>query len=200
MDRHRYGSCALARAAPANEDGPRPFVPLARPVMAFLHSASLNQLSDGGFVFQGRERGEPMSNMAMLELLKNMGRTSRCRDFAAHSKLGARGKQIFPIRRSNFASHMCQATRPRRPIGAVQCSQSASRSWSPGLPSPPSNKPWLSALRLGSRPGGSGLLAVTGEADRTAAYRVCSSILYTLARPMPSALAIFEGPRPSAFI
>jgi hypothetical protein len=58
----------------------------------------------------------------------------------------------------------------------------------------------LSASRLGSRPDGSGLLAVTGEADRTAAYQVCSCILYTLARPMPSALAIFEGPRPSAFI
>jgi hypothetical protein len=43
--------------------------------MAFLHSSSLNQLSDGGFVFQGRERGEPMSNMAILELLKDMGRT-----------------------------------------------------------------------------------------------------------------------------
>jgi hypothetical protein len=68
------------------------------------------------------------------------------------------------------------------------------------LPSPPSNKPRLSASRLGSRPDGSGLLAVTGEADRTAAYGVCSSILYTLARPMPSALAIYEGPRPSAFI
>jgi hypothetical protein len=39
--------------------------------MAFLHNASLNQLSDGGFVL----RGEPMSNMAMLELLKDMSHT-----------------------------------------------------------------------------------------------------------------------------
>jgi len=49
-------------------------VPLARPVMAFLHSASPTRLSDDGFVFPGRERGAPMSNMAMLELLKDMGR------------------------------------------------------------------------------------------------------------------------------
>jgi hypothetical protein len=138
--------------------------------MAFLHSASLNQLSDGGFVFQGRERGEPMSNMAMLELLKDMDHTDfTVQGFRSTFKTWWNRKQIFPIRWSNFASHICQATRPRRPIAAVQCSQSASRSWSPGLPSPPSNKPRLSASRLGSRLDGSGLLAVTGEADRTAA-------------------------------
>src|SRR3981081_3000446 len=43
--------------------------------MAFLHSAFPTRLSDDGFIFPGRERGEPMSNMTMLELLKDMGRT-----------------------------------------------------------------------------------------------------------------------------
>jgi hypothetical protein len=30
---------------------------------------------DDGFVFPGRDRGEPVSNMAMLALLRDMGRT-----------------------------------------------------------------------------------------------------------------------------
>jgi integrase len=50
-------------------------VPLPRAAIAFLRSAHAARLSDDGFVFPGRDRGEPMSNMAMLELLKDMGRT-----------------------------------------------------------------------------------------------------------------------------
>lgn len=48
-------------------------VPLSRPVIAFLRSA--HEMRFGDFVFPGRTRGEPMSNMTMLELLKDMGRT-----------------------------------------------------------------------------------------------------------------------------
>jgi integrase len=50
-------------------------VPLARPVITFLLGAIPTRLCDDGFVFQGRGRGEPLSNMAMLELLKDIGRT-----------------------------------------------------------------------------------------------------------------------------
>jgi integrase len=50
-------------------------VPLPRRVMAYLRSTYPARISDDGFVFPGRERGEAMSNMAMLELLKDMGRT-----------------------------------------------------------------------------------------------------------------------------
>ena len=51
-------------------------VPLPNPIMAFLTIAYPARLSDDGFVFQGRDRGQPMSNMAMLELLKDMGRSN----------------------------------------------------------------------------------------------------------------------------
>ncbi|MFL6837224.1 MAG: tyrosine-type recombinase/integrase [Bradyrhizobium sp.] len=48
-------------------------VPLSRPVMTFLRSAYDTRFGD--YVFPGRTRGEPMSNMTMLELLKDMRRT-----------------------------------------------------------------------------------------------------------------------------
>jgi integrase len=48
-------------------------VPLSRPVMEFLRTAY--EMRFGDYVFPGRTRGEPMSNMTMLELLKDMGRT-----------------------------------------------------------------------------------------------------------------------------
>jgi integrase len=48
-------------------------VPLSRPVMTFLRAA--HEMRFGDYVFPGRTRGEPMSNMTMLELLKDMGRT-----------------------------------------------------------------------------------------------------------------------------
>ena len=47
-------------------------VPLSKPVMAFLHSA--HEMRFGEYVFPGRTRNEPMSNMTMLEMLKDMGR------------------------------------------------------------------------------------------------------------------------------
>jgi integrase len=49
-------------------------VPLSRPVIAYLRSSYPTRLSDDAFVFPGRERGTSMSNMTMLELLKDMGR------------------------------------------------------------------------------------------------------------------------------
>lgn len=48
-------------------------VPLSHPVMTFLRSAFETRYGD--YVFPGRARGEPMSNMTMLELLKEMQRT-----------------------------------------------------------------------------------------------------------------------------
>ncbi|MFK4725855.1 integrase [Bradyrhizobium niftali] len=45
-------------------------VPLSRPVMAFLGSAY--EMRFGEFVFPGLTRSKPMSNMTMLELLKDM--------------------------------------------------------------------------------------------------------------------------------
>ena len=49
-------------------------VPLAKPVMSFLRDA--HEMRFGDYVFPGRARGEPMSNMTMLEMLKDMDRTS----------------------------------------------------------------------------------------------------------------------------
>ena len=51
----------------------RDHVPLSHPVMTFLRSAF--EARYGDYVFPGRARGEPMSNMTMLELLKEMQRT-----------------------------------------------------------------------------------------------------------------------------
>ena len=48
-------------------------VPLSKPVMGFLRIAHGMQFGD--YVFPGRTRGEPMSNMTMLELIKDMSRT-----------------------------------------------------------------------------------------------------------------------------
>jgi integrase len=48
-------------------------VPLSKPVMAFLHSA--HEMRFGEYVFPGRTRSEPMSNMTMLEMLKDMSRS-----------------------------------------------------------------------------------------------------------------------------
>jgi hypothetical protein len=59
--------------------------------MAFLHSASLNQLSDGGFVFQGRERGELCSSC--LRTWATL--TSRCRISQHIQKLGGTGNKFF---------------------------------------------------------------------------------------------------------
>jgi integrase len=49
-------------------------VPLSHPVMKFLLLACETRFGD--YVFPGRTRGEPMSNMTMLELLKDMRRTN----------------------------------------------------------------------------------------------------------------------------
>ena len=49
-------------------------VPLSRPVMAFLRDAY--EMRFGDFVFPGRTRGKPMSNMVLLKLLRTMGRTN----------------------------------------------------------------------------------------------------------------------------
>jgi integrase len=49
-------------------------VPLPAPVMRFLREAQTMKFGD--LVFPGRTRGAPMSNMTMLELLKDMGRSN----------------------------------------------------------------------------------------------------------------------------
>src|SRR5437763_1415488 len=48
-------------------------VPLNKPVLTFLRSA--HQMRFGDYVFPGRTRSEPMSNMTMLEMLKDMSRS-----------------------------------------------------------------------------------------------------------------------------
>jgi hypothetical protein len=147
MDRHRYGSCALARAAPANEDGPRPFVPLARPVMAFLHSASLNQLSDGGFVFHGRERGEPM-----LELPKNMGRTSRCREHIQHLVRG--GNKFFQLG-GRILHRTCARRRGREGLSAPFNARKAQADHGVLAAFAAKQQAKVISIKTGSRPDGS---------------------------------------------
>jgi integrase len=64
-------------------------VPLSAPAIAILEDMA--QLRDGEFVFPGANRGSPLSNMAMLMLLRRMGRSdltvhgfrSTFRDWAA---------------------------------------------------------------------------------------------------------------------
>lgn len=53
-------------------------IPLSAPTLALL--AKMKDESDGDHVFPGRQRNKPLSNMAMLQLLKRMGRT----DLTAH--------------------------------------------------------------------------------------------------------------------
>jgi integrase len=53
-------------------------IPLSEPALAIL--APLAEAKTGEFVFPGRRQGKPLSNMAMLKLLKRMGRN----DLTAH--------------------------------------------------------------------------------------------------------------------
>jgi integrase len=82
-------------------------VPLSRPVMAFLRTA--HEMRFGDFVFPGRTRGEPMSNMTMLELLKDLGRTDvTVHGFRATFKTWADEEMSF----SNQAVDFCLAHVP----------------------------------------------------------------------------------------
>jgi integrase len=63
-------------------------VPLSKPVVAFLRSAY--ELRFGDYIFPGRTRGEPMSDMAMLKLLKeDMQRDATVHGFRAAFKTWA---------------------------------------------------------------------------------------------------------------
>ena len=63
-------------------------VPLSQPVMSFLRSAY--ELRFGDFVFAGRGRSQPMSDMTMLKLLKeDMRRDATVHGFRAAFKTWA---------------------------------------------------------------------------------------------------------------
>jgi integrase len=81
-------------------------VPLSRPVMTFLQSAYEMQYSN--YVFPGRSRGEPMSNMTMLELLADMGHDVTVHGFRATFRTWADEETEF----SNQAVEFCIAHVP----------------------------------------------------------------------------------------
>jgi integrase len=81
-------------------------VPLSRPVMTFLRSAS--EMRYGDYVFPGRTRSETMSNMAMLELLADMGRDVTVHGFRATFRTWAGEETEF----SNQAVEFCLAHVP----------------------------------------------------------------------------------------
>jgi integrase len=81
-------------------------VPLSGPVMTFLQSAY--EMRYGDYVFPGRNRGEPMSNMTMLELLADMGRDVTVHGFRATFRTWADEETEF----SNQAVEFCIAHVP----------------------------------------------------------------------------------------
>jgi integrase len=81
-------------------------VPLSRPVMAFLRTA--HEMRFGEYVFPGRARSEPMSNMTMLELLADMGRNVTVHGFRATFRTWADEEMEF----SNQAVEFCLAHVP----------------------------------------------------------------------------------------
>jgi integrase len=81
-------------------------VPLSRPVMTFLRHA--HEARFGEYVFPGRTRSEPMSNMTMLELLSDMGRDCTVHGFRATFKTWADEEMEF----SNQAVEFCLAHVP----------------------------------------------------------------------------------------
>jgi integrase len=85
----------------------REAVPLSRPVMTILSPA--HEMRFGDYVFPGRTRGKPMSNMAMLELLKDLGRTGiTVHGFRATFRTWADEERDF----SNQAVEFCLAHVP----------------------------------------------------------------------------------------
>ena len=81
-------------------------VPLARPIVTFLRGAY--EMRYGDYVFHGRTRGETMSNMAMLELLADMGRDVTVHGFRATFRTWADEETEF----SNQAVEFCLAHVP----------------------------------------------------------------------------------------
>ena len=81
-------------------------VPLSRPVMTFLRNA--HEMRFGDYVFPGRTRSEPMSNMTMLELLADMGRDVTVHGFRATFRTWADEEMEF----SNQAVEFCLAHVP----------------------------------------------------------------------------------------
>jgi integrase len=81
-------------------------VPLSTPVMRFL--LSVHDMRVGDFVFPGRARGEPMSNMVLLKLLKGMGRSVTTHGFRATFKTWCDEEMAF----ANEAVEFCLAHVP----------------------------------------------------------------------------------------
>lgn len=83
-------------------------VPLSKPVMTFLRNA--HAIRFGDYVFPGRTRGEPMSDMAMLTLLqRRMGHTNiTVHGFRATFRIWADEEMNF----SNQAVEFCLAHIP----------------------------------------------------------------------------------------
>jgi integrase len=81
-------------------------VPLSVPAMTFLRKAA--EMRFGDFVFPGRNRSEPMSNMTMLELLADMGRDVTVHGFRATFRTWADEEMEF----SNQAVEFCLAHVP----------------------------------------------------------------------------------------
>ena len=80
-------------------------VPLSQPVISFLRSPGTRS---GEFVFPGRNRGKPMSNMVLLSLLKRMRANVTTHGFRATFRTWADEEMNF----SNQAVEFCLAHVP----------------------------------------------------------------------------------------
>jgi hypothetical protein len=125
-------------------------VPLSQPVMTFLQSA--HEMRYGDYVFPGRSRGEPMSNMTMLELLADMGHDVTVHGSARRSGPGPTKRRSSLIRRLNSVSRTCPAVmKPRRSTVDAACLPSASKLWMHGHVSRP-NRSLRSQASKANRP------------------------------------------------
>jgi integrase len=109
--------------------GKEPRVPLSARASAILEEMKpLGHVQDGQdqagpFVFPGGKRGQSLSNMAFLMLLRRMKRDDlTAHGFARHFAIGARNAPIFRERLPRWLWRMPSVTRSKLPIEAAICS------------------------------------------------------------------------------
>ena len=94
-------------------------VPLSGPALRILEN--MNPGGDGAdhFVFQGGKHGKALSNMAMIAVLRRMGRgdTTMCTASGAHFAIGPPNGRISQVRSPKWHWRVDRRARPIRPRG-----------------------------------------------------------------------------------
>jgi integrase len=89
-------------------------IPLSKPALAVLKLAADHGRGEEPWVFPGGERGQPLSNMAFLMLLRRMGRT----DITAH---GFRSTfRDWAAETTHFPNHVVEMARAHSIGNAVE--------------------------------------------------------------------------------